>query len=189
MLLGIASALAVAGQPDPGNSTGDERIGVSPKNLTVPPSFQHVYTYQLKDNTGAPVAGFPASQVELRFTQCTEPSSRPQNEIPADLDSDANGNVIWKDNLAFGGSDPCEVIVLVQNDEFFTVPGFATIPEGGLRSPDMTGDGLVALADLATWQQAFIGASPVYEGDIAAPYDDLVALSDLAWWQQHFTAP
>jgi hypothetical protein len=181
---------AVPNQPDPGQCDGELRIGVSPKNDSVTDLvYQHVYVFTLRDSTGTPIGGYPASQVELDFSGCTEPSTRPQDEIPADGPSSASGNITWLSNLTFGGSDSCSVLVLVQNVSFFTIPGYGMIPEGGLRSPDNSGDGFVALSDLSIWQQAFIGSAPIYEGDVAEPHDDLVALSDLSWWQAHFIAP
>ena len=186
ILLGLMSGLVFAGQPDPGQSSGETRIGVSPKNLSVGPAATYQYFYTLRDNTGAPVAGFPASQVELRFTACTEQSTRPLNEIPADMDSNANGDMIWWTNLTFGGSDPCQVDVLVQNVVFFTIP---PADPGGVRSPDENGDGQVALVDLSLWQQSFVAQTPPYRGDLSEPFDDAIALLDLSVWQQHFVAP
>jgi hypothetical protein len=185
ILLSIA-AMAIAGQPDPGTSSGENRIGVSPKNLTAPPAAVYTYVYNLLDSSGTPVVGFPASQVELDFTACANPSTRPQNQIPADGDSDANGDVFWSVNLAFGGSDPCQVDVLVQNQVFFNIP---PDPGGGVRSPDVNGDGSVAVNDLALWQQTFTGPQTPYIGDLAEPFDDQVAVNDLAVYQQHFVAP
>jgi hypothetical protein len=187
ILLGLVSTLVFAGQPDPGQSGGEDRIGCSPKNICVTGTAQYVYEYTLRDNNGAPVVGFPASQVELRFTACTNPSTRPLNEIPADTDSDNSGIVRWIVNLNFGGADPCEVDVLVQNVEFFSIAGFDTDVCGGLRSPDENGDGLVALADLSIWQQAFVNQTPAWQGDLAETHDCSIALGDLSVWQQHFT--
>ncbi len=189
ILLTMIATLTFAGQPDPLQCYGDERVGVSPKNLTCPPTAQYEYAYFLLDNTGTPVAGFPASQVELRFTACNNPSTRPLNEIPADADSDANGKIVWSVNLNWGGSDPCFVDILVQNTVFTTLPDEGTDPCGGLRGPDINGDGLVALADLSIWQQAFVAGGPPWQGDIAEEFDCLTALADLSVWQQHFIAP
>ncbi len=179
------AAIALAGQPDPGQSSGENRIGVSPKNLTAPASFVYTYTFTLRDNTGAPVVNFPASQVELDFDDCFEPSTRPADEIQADGPSDLNGDVVWSTNLNFGGSDPCAVDVLVQNLVFATIPGDSP---GGVRSPDVNGDGQVSLADLSLFQGAFVSGGPPYVGDLLLD-DDTPALGDLSLYQNHFTAP
>ena len=185
----MVATAGFAGQPDPGQCFGDLRCGVSPKNLCVAPAAQYVYEYFLLDNTGAPVAGFPASQVEMRFTACSNQSTRPQNEIPFDADSDVNGRVEFRVNANWGGGDPCAVEVLVQNTVFTTLEAYDPGPPegcGGLRSPDENGDGLVALADLSIWQQAFVTGGPPYRGDLAENFDCLAALADLSVWQQHF---
>jgi len=189
VLLTMIATLALAGQPDPGQCYGDDYVGVSPKNLTAPPAQQYVYSFTLLDNLGTPVAGFPASQVELRFTACNNPSTRPSNEIIADGDSDANGLITWSTNLNWGGGDPCYVDVLVQNAVFKTMGDYPTDNCGGLRSVDEDGDGNVALSDLVVWQPAFVTGGPAYQGDLAQPFDCASALADLVTWQQHFTAP
>ncbi len=186
---GVIVPVAFAGQPDPGLCYGDEHVGVSPKNNSVPPSAQYVYAFFLLDGAGVPVAGFPASQVELDFSACNEPSTRPLNQIPADGDSGIGGRMEWRINLGFGGADPCHVDVLVFNQVFWTIEGTSTEPCGGLRSPDVNGDGLVALADLSIWQQAFVTGGPPFAGDLAGNFDCLTALADLSVWQQHFIAP
>ena len=88
-------ASSVAAQPDPANSFFEQRLTVSPRNLDVLPGGAFVYRGTLLDNAGFPVVGFPASQVVLDFNQCLEPTSRPFNLIPADADSDVNGEVVW----------------------------------------------------------------------------------------------
>jgi hypothetical protein len=55
-----------------------------------------------------------------------------------------------------------------------------------VTSPDQDGDGLVALNDLQTWQTAFVGQSPLYQGDL--DFDGEIALGDLVRWQSHFVA-
>jgi hypothetical protein len=67
--------------------------------------------------------------------------------------------VRWQTALNFGGGDPCAVRVLVQNVVFKTLAADQGLPgpsvDGGLRSVDENGDGLVALGDLSTFQQHF----------------------------------
>ncbi len=196
ILLGAMSALALAGQPDPLESTWGNIVGCSPKNLRVTdPLFQYTFQGTIRDGAGAPIPNFPASQLELDFTACTNPSTRPSDQVPADADSDINGNVIWKVNLNFGGGDPCEVQVLVQNVVFKTLAGHQGLPgpeiDGGVRSVDEDGSGTVALVDLTIYQQEFrntTGNRFDYKGDLSQPYDGQTALTDLTWWQRHFRA-
>ncbi len=189
LLLSVIITPTFAQPPDPAFCSGPERICVSPKNLTCPVEARYEYAFYLRDNTGAPVAGFPANQVELRFTACNAPSTRPANEIQADGDSDLNGRVVWSAGLNWGGADPCFVDVLVQNTLFATLLGYPTNVCGGLRSPDTNGDGLIALADLQCLQMAFVAGGPLWQGDITMPFDCLVSLADISQFQKHFVAP
>jgi hypothetical protein len=171
---------------------------VSPKNLTVPASHRYQFTGTLRTMAGDPVPNFPAAQLELDFGQCGNPSTRPQNQIPADFDTDANGFVIWSANLNFGGGDPCIVRVLVQNVVFKTLAAHQGLPnaslDGGVRSPDENGDGVIGLANLGIFQTEFVntGTRMDYRGDLAQAngvHDGLTTLTDLAFFQAHFVAP
>jgi hypothetical protein len=192
LLLIAGSAIAGLEIPDPDRCSPLDReldrIGASPANLDVNPTYQYRYVYVLRDQYGNPISGFPASLVELDFSRCTEPSTRPLDRIPGDGPSNANGEMIWSVGLAFGGNDPCSIDVLAQGHVFHTIPG---ADPGGLRSTDITGDGVIALADLATWQSAFTGSIPPTPClcDVGQPFDDICSLYDLVFWQQHFVAP
>jgi len=194
VLLGALSTLVLAGQPDPNQSTWGNLVGCSPKNLTAPVNSRYVFTGTIRDGAGAPIANFPASQLELDFGSCLSPSTRPADQIQADGDSNINGVVTWTVNLNFGGGDPCEVRVLVQNVVFKTLIDDGTNPggtDGGVRSVDENGDGSVALADLGIFQQEFVntGVRHDYRGDLGPVFDGATALADLGTFQQHFTAP
>jgi hypothetical protein len=184
-----------AGLPSAQQSVFTTQFCVSPKNLCVPVSCRCRFEGILRDAQGMPIANFPASQVVLDFTACANPSTRPQDRIPADRNSDANGLVYWEEGLHFGGADPCEVLVRVQNEVFATIPGHQGLPDpqidGGVRSPDMNGDGLVAIQDLSVFQQEFVNSGPRfdYRGDIAMPCDGLTSIVDLGFFQCHFTTP
>lgn len=162
-----------------------DRLGVSPRNLFVDPSVRYEYVFVLRDNHGMPIPGFPASQIVLDFSGCEHPSTRPLDEIPADHASNQNGEIVWRTNLSFGGADPCAVDVRVLNVLFHTIP--AADP-GGVRSPDLNGDGLIALVDLVQWAQCFVAGGPPGCCDLAMPFDDICSLEDLRWVQRHFTA-
>jgi hypothetical protein len=197
VLLGALSSVSVAGNPDPAFSTWDNLVGVSPKNLTAAVATRYRFTGTLRDGTNQPIPNFPASQVELDFTSCSEAHVG----IPADLQPDAdgpsnlNGQVVWTVNLTFGGNDPCEVRVLVQNIVFKTLAMHQGLPgpsiDGGVRSPDATGDAIVALGDLTIFQTEFVntGVRRDYDGDLGPTFDGLTALGDLTTFQSHFVAP
>jgi hypothetical protein len=185
------TAVAQIGQPHPDHSgplpLGLDRIAASPRNLHAPPGWQYSYVFVLRDEQGVPVGGFPAGMVELDFGECLQSSTRPLDLVPADGPSGGNGHVIWRTGLHFGGSDPCPVHVLVQGNPFHTI--IAADP-GGLRNPDLNGDGLVALVDLTIWQQAFVaaaggGSNTPYLCDLAPPHDDVCGVNDLLWLQKH----
>lgn len=195
VLLGALSSLAPAGQPDPNQSTWNNLVGCSPKNATAPAAARYVFTGTLRDGAGAPIANFPAAQLELDFGSCLNQSTRPQNQIPADADSDVNGVVRWQTALIFGGADPCAVRVLVQNVVFKTLAAHQGLPnpsiDGGLRSVDENGDGSVGLGDLSIFQQEFVntGTRNDWRGDLGPTFDGSTGLADLSTFQQHFTAP
>lgn len=199
VLLGAFSTLAVAGQPDPLNCTWDDLVGVSPKNECSPNPY--VFTGTIRDGSGVPIANFPAANLELDFTNCPNQPLRPANQIPADEDSGPTGGVIWTLNLDFGGADPCEVNVLVQNVVFATLAGhqgLTTGPEpppctidGGVRSTDVNGDHQIGLQDLGALQQEYFntGVRLDYVGDMAQPFDGCTQLPDLGKLQQDYFAP
>ena len=193
VLLGALSSVSVAGNPDPAFSTWDNLVGVSPKNLTAAVATRYRFTGTLRDGTNQPIPNFPASQVELDFTSCSEGHVG----IPVDLQPDAdgpsnlNGQVLWTVNLTFGGNDPCEVRVLVQNIVFKTLrahPNPIGGIQGGVRSPDANGDGLVALGDLGEFQGEFVNPTSDYKGDLGPTFDGITALGDLGTFQAHFVA-
>jgi len=168
---------------------------VSPKNVCVPAPCRCRLEGILRDSQGVPIPNFPASQVLLDFGACSNPSTRPMNRVPADENSDVDGRVYWEVGLNFGGADPCAVVVRVQNQVFATISGHQGLPpngiDGGVRSPDQNGDGLVALGDLSVFQQEFtnVGQRFDYRGDMTLPCDGATALADLSCFQVHFSTP
>ena len=206
VLLGALSSLALAGQPDPLNSTWDALVGVSPKNTTA--TVKYRFTGTIRDGAGVPIDNFPASQLEIDFTNCLSSSTRPFNQVPSDQDSGPGGLVVWELNLDFGGADPCGPDILVQNVVFKSLDphqGLSTgNPEGplaidgGVRSVDVNGDGSVGLPDLGGLQTEFFntGTRLDYIGDMAPAggppgvfFDGLTGLPDLGQLQDHFFAP
>ena len=137
VLLGALSSVGLAGQPDPNQSTWNNLVGCSPKNTTAPVASRYTFQGTLRDGAGAPIVNFAAAALELDFGSCLNTSTRPQNQIPADAPSDVNGVVRWSTALTFGGGDPCEVRVLVQNVVFKTLASHQGLPgpsiDGGVR--------------------------------------------------------
>jgi hypothetical protein len=182
---------ALAQLPEFVHSTFDSVIGVSPVNFQVPPRCKYRFEGILRDGNGNPVPHFPASLVELDFSECLSSSTRPFDQIPADEDSDEEGRVYWENGLGFGGADPCRVLVLVQNVPFHIVPGHRGLPgplrDGGVRSPDADGRGSVGLPDLGALQTEFFntGIRQDYIGDLAPPFDGQTNLADLGMAQCH----
>jgi hypothetical protein len=181
-LFGIAFAgIAFATSPDTGNCTFDSRLGRSPKNVEVAnPTFQYTYRGVLRDNAGQPVPNYPAFDIRLEINApCQNPA-----QIQPDGPSDANGNVIWGAvKLDHGGACTGTDVVRVR---LISIGIFKVLNE--ITSPDEDGDGFVALSDLGTFQAAFVGGGPQYQGDLdlsgGAPN-----LSDLSFFQRHFLAP
>jgi hypothetical protein len=196
VLLEIGTAVAPAGAnpiPDPIFSFGEERLAASPNNQTVDPSAVYTYRYWLRDANNDPIAFFPPSQVWLDFTDCTRPSTRPSSEIHPESDSNQDGEMVWRESLTWGGADWCEVVVKMMGVTFTVLEGGdaggGSLPAGGPRSPDIDGDGLIAVPDVARWQQSFVTGAPPWIGDLAPPFDGTVALADFVVWQKHFVAP
>jgi len=200
VFLGLACPrFSHASTPDPLNCTWGSTVAVSPKNRTAMVNFRYQFTGTLRDASGAPIAAFPANQLMLDFSLCGEPSTRLQDNIRADGDSDINGTVKWSLNLNFGGADPCGARVLVQNIVFKILRPHQGLPnvnlDGGLRSPDENGDGVISLADLAIFREEFVNMGPLrfdYRGDIGQPagqFDGITSLVDLSFFQAHFVAP
>lgn len=193
VLLGAYSPYALAGQPDPDQSSFGPLVAVSPKNLTVIAAHQYAYTVTLRDGAGIPIQGFPKEQVELDFIACTGQPTRPADQIQFNTDSNVNGQMEMRANLTFGGSCTGQVVVLVQNVSFEVLPMHQGLPnlqiDGGVRSPDINGLGGVALTDLVIFKNEFnnVGTRLDYIGDLN--FNGLTDLPDLVRYAAHFNAP
>jgi hypothetical protein len=148
----------------------------------------------LKDMNGDPVEG--VSNLRLEFDGCTGPpgyrheplSGALPDTLEPDGATDADGVARFRSVLAFGGKEPCGYTLYVGDE---AVPGLE--PSWGVRSPDMTGDGLIALGDLFQWQDAYLACSELVQPPpVESCYlcdlngDGLCALGDLQLWQLHF---
>lgn len=170
----VASGLAKV--PDPPMSIWDGCLGRSPKNDVADPAAQYVYHGILRDGSGTPVPGYPASQVELEIF-CVNPVI-----LHPDGPSNANGEVVWGAGTLTQGGGACSAPQVVE----LRVAGMPFFHLDDVRSPDTDGDSLVALADLIDWQMSFVNQNPIYIGDLDC--DGFVSLSDLSLWQKHFVA-
>jgi hypothetical protein len=165
-------------------------------NSVVPEPYRYAFRGIIRATDGTPIANFPASMMELDFSACHEPSTRPADQIQADRDSDEQGNVVWSQNLNFGGADPCPVRVLIQNVVFAVLAPHQGLPDeaidGGVRSPDENGDGRIAMDDLVIFQREFVNAEILrreyWRGDLGPVFDGRTGLDDLCTFQVHFTA-
>lgn len=160
--------------PDPDSTFGD-CLCRSPANAGVPGPFQSVFRGVLSFN-GTPVPGFPASQVELEIlAPCANPVV-----LNPDGPSAPDGSLVWgPETLAQGGgacAGPEVVSVWVQGQLFWLLDA--------VRSPDVDGDGLIALNDFAVFRQAFAAQSPEHLGDLDC--DGTIAARDLLFFQHHF---
>ena len=168
--------------PDTGNSTFQNRLGRSPRNTEVAdPTFQYTYRGTIRTMAGAPVVGWPAADIVLEIgSPCPNPIS-----LHPDGPSDANGQVVWgADKIDQAGGGACTGPSAVRI-RLISIGIFKVLQE--VTSPDHDGDGVVALPDLSTFQQAFINGGPQFSGDLdlsgGAPN-----LADLQFFQRHFTA-
>jgi len=182
-LAGLAVAgMALANIPDQSQSTFGNRLGRSPKNVEVAnPTFQYTYSGVLRNAVGAPIAGWPLTDIVLEINA---PCQNPVSLNPI-ANSDANGNVTWNAVKLDQGGGSCTG-ANVADVRIISIGVFKTLTS--VTSPDEDGNGSIALADLSTFQQAFVNAGPQYQGDLnlngSAP-----DLGDLSFFQQHFVAP
>ena len=182
-LAGLAVAgMALANIPDQSQSTFGNRLGRSPKNVEVAnPPFQYTYSGVLKNSVGAPIAGWPLTDIVLEINA---PCQNPVSLNPI-ANSDANGNVVWNAVKLDQGGGSCTG-ANVADVRIISIGIFKTLTT--VTSPDEDGNALIALGDLTIFQQAFVTGTPLYQGDLnlsgGAP-----DLSDLSFFQQHFVAP
>jgi hypothetical protein len=183
-LAGLAVAgMALANIPDPAQSSFGNRLGRSPKNVEVAnPTFQYTYSGVLRNSVGAPIAGWPLTDIVLEINA---PCQNPVSLNPI-ANSDANGNVSWNAVKLDQGGGSCTGVNVVD----VRIISTATILKNlnSVTSPDEDGNTQIALADLSVFQQAFVTGLPLYQGDLnlsGGPAD----LGDLSFFQQHFVAP
>ncbi len=183
----FCSSVTLANEPDPVLSEWQEHVGISPQNNCPSLSPNHRYEYEgwLRDVTGEPVVNWPATEVRLNFTDCDQNPFYPPYVYP-DYPSDQDGRVVFADGLCFGGRGDCTVTVDIRIGAWYAYYTIGGCPDNGVRSPDVDGDYLIALADLHYWRQAFVNQQPLCVGDL--DLDGFIALSDLALWQAHFNS-
>ena len=132
-------------------------------------------TLHLVDAMGAPFAGFPAEDMWLATTQGGLAPCPPDGSI-ADAATDANGMTQWQEPLAAGGyTDPVSELTIV-----FVSGGALSQPPLDIyfNSPDLSGDGLVDITDIAMFAQDLFGAYS-YRSDFN--WDGAINLSDVSY--------
>lgn len=117
-----------------------------------------------------PIPNFPRADMWLEavgtaFASCT-------GGTVADAGTDADGRTHWALPLRAGGHEATSLQVIVNGSPLWQVPPL------GLRavSPDLDGDGLVALNDVALFAQAYAGAY-AFRADLHT--DGAIDLSDI----------
>jgi hypothetical protein len=165
--------------PDPLYTRFDDYVGRSPVNEAADPSARYVFTGRLRSSSNMPIAGFPASQIELEIL---DPCPWPVVLHPIGP-SNADGEVVWDAATLTQGGGACEPAEFAVEIRIY---GAIFRRLDNVRSPDVDGDTHIALLDLVRWQDAFVTGEPLYVGDL--DHDEVVALSDLVIWQKHFVA-
>ena len=131
-------------------------------------------TLYLVDMNGVPFVGYPAEDMWLETTEGGL-ASCPGGTI-ADADTDANGMTQWQEPLAAGGyTDPVSELTIV-----FVSGGALSQPPLDIyfNSPDLSGDGLVDITDIAMFAQDLFGAYS-YRSDFN--WDGAINLSDVSY--------
>ena len=180
----VAGGTAVAQYPDCNQSfvIPPARLGLSPKNLEVATQFQYTLRMQLWNMAGAPEANWPAGDIVL---EVAAPCPNPFTGLNPNGPSNANGIITWgpieldRPGGSCAGANVVHIRIISVNCDYFL---------NSVTSPDEDGDGLVALADLSVFQQAFVNGGPTHQGDLNLS-DGRPDLGDLGFFQRHFVAP
>ena len=182
-----ASSLTIAGScPDNGN------VAAHPGGVGDPlhPPGDYWIQVIVGDSHGTPIRGL--WDVKLDLNACTELHTANLPAVPArfvfaDAPTDNDGKTVFRNSMAFGGSDACAFDL--------KVGGTTLQAYGGLRNIDVNGDGITALNDLSVWQQAWLSQNPAlrYRCDLdlidqpCNPY--CCSLGDLSIFNTHFQEP
>jgi hypothetical protein len=163
----------------------DQRFGGCPWNGTDHPGGRENHglasdywlEVELKDDADQPVSG--VSDIHLDFSGCQgTPHNPPLGTIEGpDAPTDAAGKTVFVDGLLFGGATDCGYTLYVAGNPWESFEG--------LLNFDITGNGTIELADLATWQQAYLHGGPLYECDFSL--NNYCDVADLSFWNRHFT--
>lgn len=197
----------VLGQPVPGNSTAvlsgysqqnDVSVMIVPDGSGFPLSncFERggtqltsgKITVTLVDSGGNVVPAYPPNWITLEemtspLVWCRNVANPPTANCPnyADLPTDAAGQTTFTLSY-YGGSQvqsPTNVWVFVPTSGWFSIPITGNV---SFNSPDINGDLLVNLTDIAIFAMDFFGPYN-YRSDFN--YDQLVAIVDLAMFAPH----
>lgn len=177
------TGMALANIPDCTQSSIDPpaKLGRSPKNNEVNPTYQYMFSLTVRNSAGTPIANWAAADVTLSVVA---PCQNPFGPINANGPSDANGKMTWGPASLDrpGGSCTGAGVVAIR---IISVPCNYVL--NAVTSPDEDGDNAVALTDLTIFQQSFVNQNNPHQGDLNL--DSSISLIDLVFFQNHFTAP
>ncbi len=136
-------------------------------------------TLFLRDSTGASIANYPFEDLWLEsadggLAPCLGGSN-------ADYNTDINGSTEWVNPLLAGGYSQGPVLVLINGSALTSNPGLPL----KFNSPDINGDGVVNLADVAILSPDY-HSGYTFRCDLNG--DGLLNLSDVPIFAHHFAA-
>jgi hypothetical protein len=179
LILGLVS-LAMAGVPDPGQSTVATNGGeatITPGGLAAAlNSYGVTINVTIRDNGGLPIPAYPRADIWFDDNGSGD-LNMCQNGSRADLDTDAAGAATIGGAVMFGGGwTQAGVSVYVSGVQITGGMG----PNLGIdiNSPDITNNGVVDGGDLAPFSVDINDPSAPFESDFT--HDGLVDLGDLS---------
>ena len=136
-------------------------------------------TLTILDSLDVPIANFPFEDCWLEsldggMVPCIGGTT-------ADFNTDALGETQWVYPLRAAGYSEAPVLVLINGDALHTNPGLPL----NFNSPDINGDGIVNLTDVAIFSNAYFSG---YQFRCDLFRDGLLNLSDIPIFATHFTA-
>jgi hypothetical protein len=189
--LGVSPAIAVTGIPDLGNSYATCAAGSTLVSVVVCPDgdgdrldeaqagggslIDATITLTLLDGSMDPIYLFPFEDLWLDangLELCAGGSV-------ADASTDINGQTTWTRPLHAGGCSGDSSTRVYINGSALIQPPFAIL----FNSPDLTGDLLVNLSDVAAFVERYFGA---YDHCADLYWDGTLNLSDIAAFAEHW---
>ena len=199
LLLVFATSIS-AGEVDDCNSTVS--LSASPLHMLICPAgdFQDMgddcggyIMITVKDGTGAAISGIPTSDYWVDACTSGQELYLCAGAIAADSMTNSSGMTTISDAISGGGCITSGgVYVAVQNVVILAQPGCVTgVPEClamVIKSPDLSKDGEVGLADLGTFASAYGTSSgdALYNECCDFKDDNVIGLADLGYFAGHY---